>query len=326
MRAFKIIEENWICKNQEYRLNKKYFTNKEIIMDTHGFHSCEYLFECYGYCNNKYGNLHVCEVEIEGELQKSHNRIVSNTITILRELSQQEIEDILRKESSLLTPSSWIQVSSKQKLSKEFVLEFKQQVSWMEISKSPYISESFISANKDLLDWIGVCSSRILSEEFLVDNMAYIEWEYTLSKQKVSEKNLIKIVEFLLRHKHSDYMASIWCILSTEQDLSEYFIKKYMDYLDLDRISYHQKLSESFITENFDRLNKEYIVEKQKLSEVFLRIHWKDLNWTLIPLFQEMSEKLIDDFSEYVDWFNVFIKQKISEEFRSKFKDRLNFI
>lgn len=327
MKAYKIIGEHWISNNHKYELNKTYTLDKNIILNKQGFHSCEYLFECYSFYNNKYGNLHVCEVEIDGKIDKSYDRIVSDTITIKKELTQQEIEDTIRKESSLLTATSWILLSSRQKLGERFITEFKDLVSWMEISKSPFISEKFIEQNKDKLNREGICCSRILSEEFILNNMEFISWEYTLSKQKISEKILIEIMDYFISNKENKDYTSAWCVISAEQELSERLIEKYRDYLDFDLISYHQVLSESFILRNFDKLNKDYIVEKQKLSESLIRRYWKELNWSLIPSFQEMSENLISDFADIIeDWFNVFVKQKLSEEFKYRFRDKLNFI
>lgn len=75
----------------------------------------------------------------------------------------------------------------------------------------------------------------------------------------------IETAQYHLRTKVFTYYH--WSILSCEYTLTESFIEKYFDKLNLTRIQIYQKLSESFIDKFEDKLDWNLLVQYQTFSK-----------------------------------------------------------
>jgi len=115
----------------------------------------------------------------------------------------------------------WTYISEFQKLSEEFIREFKDKVNWHYISHKQKLSESFIREFQDKVNWSYISAYQKLSESFIRE-----------FKDKVN-----------------------WHNISENQILSESFIREFQDKVKWSTISKYQNLSESFIEEFQDKLN-----------------------------------------------------------------------
>ena len=115
----------------------------------------------------------------------------------------------------------WFDISKYQKLSEDFIRDFRCEVNWSYISLYQKLSENFIREFKNKVDWSWISQIQKLSEEFIREFQDNIYW-FSISKY---------------------------------QKLSEDFIREFADKVDWGYISAHQKLSESFIREFKDKLN-----------------------------------------------------------------------
>jgi hypothetical protein len=91
----------------------------------------------------------------------------------------------------------------------------------------------------------------------------------------------------LINKKHSErvlennielFSQTEWNWVSIYQVLSEEFIEKHLNKLDLFYVSAFQKLSEKFIEKHSDKLNWDNISKFQKLSEQFIKKHINKIN------------------------------------------------
>ena len=155
---------------------------------------------------------------------------------------------------------SWYRISRCQKLSEDFIREFKNKVYWCRISKYQKLSENFIREFQYEVDWDKISIYQNLSEDFIREFQNKIDW-YDVSKyQKLSEK-------FIREFQDNVY----WAYISAYQKLSENFIREFQDKVNWYNISNHQKLSEKFIREfdlNIDKDNWLYKTTNFKKKQI----------------------------------------------------------
>ena len=316
METYKIIPKNWTAYCHKYEIGKTYKVTGELKPRENGFNSCKELIDCYNFYNNLYGTSHVCIAKVPDnpedfiEKQLVNKRIISREITILKELSQEEIESILIKE---INSKDDIKLQcliletlvSQQKLSVSFLKQFKNKLDFKKVIVYQLLSEDFIeeiiedlkNKDEDLEDYlIDICRCQDLSEDFI---------------RKFSIK------------KFSDRW--FWYYISMHQKLSEDFIREFKDKVYWQGICMNQKLSESFIREFKNELGLEYISTYQELSESFIREFKDEWNWSYISKFQKLSEDFIEEFKDRVDWHNIYVFQILSPNFAQKYKNKINF-
>src|SRR5574344_2025871 len=114
-----------------------------------------------------------------------------------------------------------------------------------------------------------------------------------------------------------------WNYISKKQKLSEKFIEKHYNKVDLNCILTYQILSESFIEKHYDKVNWNRISQHQKLSESFIEKHYDKVNWNYISTYQTLSESFIEKHYDKVNWFYISIHQTVSKEFIEKHKDKI---
>jgi hypothetical protein len=94
METYKGFDKDLKCRGFQFEIGKKYKQEGHIILCQNGFHSCEKLEQVFDYYPFDNEN-RFCEVEISGELDKSDEKISSSQIEILRELSKNEILELV---------------------------------------------------------------------------------------------------------------------------------------------------------------------------------------------------------------------------------------
>ena len=114
-----------------------------------------------------------------------------------------------------------------------------------------------------------------------------------------------------------------WESLSTHQNLTENFIRKFADFVNWGNISIYQHLSEDFIREFANEVEWECISECQHLSEAFIREFKDRVCWYDISTYQRLSEDFIREFKDRVDWDWIAKYQRLSKNFIREFKDWL---
>ena len=80
-----------------------------------------------------------------------------------------------------------------------------------------------------------------------------------------------------------------WSLLSCEYKLTERFIEKYIDKLNLTRLQIYQELSESFIDKHADKLDWDLLSQYQVLSDSLLFKYESRLNWQKCLRYQNIK-------------------------------------
>lgn len=135
---------------------------------------------------------------------------------------------------------------------------------------------------------------------------------------------MIKKIEDLGVKELVELSDKNWEWLSEKERLSECFIRKYFDNLDVVRICMFQTLSESFIHDYKDRLVWRLICKHQKLSEVFMNEHLEYLTWKEVCIYQELKDEFLRQNLKHLDWRMIAIYQDLNESFIKDFKDCLD--
>ena len=96
MKAYKGFDKDLKCRDFQYEIGKTYtmMEGEPVKLCKRGFHACEKPLDCFGYYAP--GLSRYCEVEladVSGERSGDSKR-VAKTITIIRELTKDEMHDI----------------------------------------------------------------------------------------------------------------------------------------------------------------------------------------------------------------------------------------
>ena len=92
--GFKVFNPDWTCRGFQYEVGKSYSHEGEIELRSAGFHFCKSLHQCFNYYEFDPSNK-VAEVEAWGRVFIGPDKMVSNNIRIVKELSWNEVFDRL---------------------------------------------------------------------------------------------------------------------------------------------------------------------------------------------------------------------------------------
>ena len=91
IKAYKVFNSDWTCRDFKYKIGKTYSDPKEPIMCERGFHACQKVADCFNYYRFDPQNK-VAEVELWGTvLGGDGDKQCANNITIIKELSWSEM-------------------------------------------------------------------------------------------------------------------------------------------------------------------------------------------------------------------------------------------
>ncbi|CCU55591.1 tryptophan repeat gene family [Choristoneura biennis entomopoxvirus] len=85
------------------------------------------------------------------------------------------------------TNINWSNISRCQKLSEDFIREFKDKVDWYNISIHQKLSEDFIREFKYKVNWCRISIYQKLSEDFIREFKNKVEWSNISISQRLSE-------------------------------------------------------------------------------------------------------------------------------------------
>ena len=148
----------------------------------------------------------------------------------------------------------WYSISTRQKLSEDFIREFQNEVYWENISIYQNISENFIQEFQNVVRLGKICIFQKLSENFIREFRNDVNWDWISKYQKLSE-NFIR--EF------KDKVD--WVAISQYQKLSENFINEFNLVIDEDSWLYKDtsfKKNQVFDTELYECHNDHFIAYK----------------------------------------------------------------
>ena len=96
IKGYKVFDHDWTCRGFQYEVGKTFIHNGNIKMCGAGFHFCQKASDCFNYysfdSNNK-----VAEVLAEDLVETRGDKSVTNKLTIVREISWQELLTIVNE-------------------------------------------------------------------------------------------------------------------------------------------------------------------------------------------------------------------------------------
>jgi hypothetical protein len=94
VKGYKVFNPDWTCRGFQYEVGKTYKEEKSIKPCQSGFHFCEDANDCFNYysfdSNNK-----VAEVFAHGEIKDDGDKLVTDKLEIVREISWSELLTIV---------------------------------------------------------------------------------------------------------------------------------------------------------------------------------------------------------------------------------------
>src|SRR3990167_8550314 len=94
MKAYKIFDHNWKCKDFQFEVGKEYTYEGKLEICESGFHACLKLEDCFKYYKAVSWNK-IAEVEILGkyETHKDDSKIVTDKMRILKEIKWEDLAE-----------------------------------------------------------------------------------------------------------------------------------------------------------------------------------------------------------------------------------------
>jgi hypothetical protein len=94
MKAFKVFNPNWICRDFQYEVGKTYTHDGSVELCGSGFHACLRAADCFNYYSFDHENK-VAEVEMNGDITHGDDKSVCSEITIVREIKWSELLELV---------------------------------------------------------------------------------------------------------------------------------------------------------------------------------------------------------------------------------------
>ena len=92
MKGYKAFNSDMTCRGFQYEIGRRYKTDNEISICSHGFHFCKNIIDCLDYYS-----IHdsvFCEVESYGKTITDGNKTVASDIKIIRGITLNELNSL----------------------------------------------------------------------------------------------------------------------------------------------------------------------------------------------------------------------------------------
>ena len=171
-----------------------------------------------------------------------------------------------------------------------------------------YRTRALISENPDMVDWYDVSSFGKLSHDFITKYQDYVIWEELTNYQDLKPQtlhdfadrfnwNLLlhyqKIPEQLIILHGGKISARAWhTYIPRFQSLSDQFILKYKDSLDMCMVYKYQKLSEQTI---------DYLLHTGH-----------NIKWNIISQYQPLTPAMICKYKNYINMFHLCLNKHVN--------------
>jgi len=141
---------------------------------------------------------------------------------------KQELNKILKEHNyKNINEIDWNCISHYQKLSEDFIREYKDKVNWVYISHYQQLSEDFIKEFKDKVEWRWISEFQQFSEDFIREFQDKIRW----------------------------------CDISRYQELSFKFISEFRNKLDLDKLLERKLITQENINKIYRPVNRFELID-----------------------------------------------------------------
>ncbi|MEG0729648.1 MAG: hypothetical protein RR420_08500 [Anaerovoracaceae bacterium] len=220
--------------------------------------------------------------------------IIEKDASSIKRIIDSEImpDQLIDLYAPLINDDNWGILSKYPNLSLEICEKFKEKLNWREISRYHEIDIDFMEFFQERLNWREI-SFRSLPEEFLRKFKKMLNWEYVCEFSKLSEKIM--------------------------EDLS--------DYMNWKKVSYNQKISEGFIKKHIEKLDIIAISERRDtMSDNLIRLLQDEIGWEITLMRQDLSMEMLEEFIDKIKetkngWQLIAQNQHLDDEFIERYKN-----
>ena len=106
MKAYKAFNADLTCRDFQYEIGKTYTINEKPEPCVAGFHACPNLNDVFNYYHPAQ-KVRICEVELNGDIVKHDDKVVTNSITILKEIDYQSMFTIYSSNEYVKLMAAW---------------------------------------------------------------------------------------------------------------------------------------------------------------------------------------------------------------------------
>lgn len=131
-------------------------------------------------------------------------------------------EDVIRSLFNIMPKCWWNYIIKAQKLSEEFMREFKDKMDMNCATTQQIMSEDFIDEMKDKIPFKVIARYQTLSEDFIKKYWSELDWKYVSAHQHLSD-------EFIIENWDRINWGEYFYFNNRVNDLSEEFIFKHID-------------------------------------------------------------------------------------------------
>jgi len=203
---------------------------------------------------------------------------------------------------------SWHTVLKNKFLSEEFLEQYMDRFA-NRIHEYQYLSNTFMENNKSKINWNQIGMYQNLSEEFILNNSDVITSELLeniIMYQKVSSKILDT---YISEAKYID-----WVSIITTQDLSEDFIEKHEDKINMDLVSKYQKLSIGFIEKHISKLDLDLLIVNNNFDDDFIMKYIKGFSLDQLLKYSKFKDKYMNGKVSVSNIISLFEYQKLNQK------------
>ncbi|QXN67809.1 hypothetical protein FPHOBKDP_00055 [Listeria phage LPJP1] len=220
---------------------------------------------------------------------------------------------------------NWNMIDRTRGLSEEFIRKYESELYWehlifsQKLSNSQKLSKKFIIEfrNKVYIDKIKSNSANIEISKNLDDNSNNDPLILYIPKYDnvIKDKNHVLSLNNNDNHdsdiKYNNDINIEYNKITNLYQSSRYqkLSEEFQDNVDWENISIYQRLSEDSIREFQDKVDWDYISMYQKLSEDFIHEFQDNVNWDIISRYQILSEDFIKEFN-YIDNTYYIVSKK----------------
>lgn len=181
------------------------------------------------------------------KLDKYKDKLVWNNVTQKLTLTNQ----ILDRYNKYI---DWTAASENKSLTNVMIHRYSEQLNWDKISKRKKLPEGIIRKYDDKVNWENIYrNNEVYSEQLIEDYYDKFDKEYISYWYNLSEEFMRKHFVDLKRGSHKYYST-----LSRKQELSEEFMRDYVDELCISDLIENQEMSDEF---------KEWLMKKGNITE-----------------------------------------------------------
>jgi len=190
---------------------------------------------------------------------------------------------------------------------------------WNEIFKVRVFSKDFIERyiHKIDVDELSAVIDLDISKKAIINSLSsYLNWEVISCRKDITELFVREYIERL------DLMR----IIENSIPFSKNFLIDLIMYLDKSIEPYKRNILSSLIEKYKDYIDWDGLSKNGNLSFQFVETYIDSINWFYVSSYYPLNIVFFEKFKNYIDWNSVSNREDLSIRFVNQFKEYLNWL